>query len=131
MWDVLPVRIDERVRANAGRAAAVWLGFTQVLLAGVVFHRLLILGQTDSQIRGIQAVLASYLVLFGVVDGGCIVAFGVPGLDEWRNTWLPAITGPAIVHVMGLGRFELPTSRLARARLPVRPVSARQLRRQR
>ena len=31
------ISIDERARSNTRYAAAVWLGVTQVLLAGVVF----------------------------------------------------------------------------------------------
>lgn len=116
--------IDERVRANAGRAAWAWLGVTQVLLAGVVFYRLLVLGQPDSEIRDIQAVLAlslfghialqlymgglfpvltwkgmlaAYLVLFALIAGGSILAMGMPAPEEWRTTWLPAAAGPALL----------------------------------
>ena len=116
--------IDERVRANAGRAAAIWLGVTQTLLAAVVFYRLLILGQADSEIRDFQAVLgislfghialqlfmgglfpvptwkgmlAGYLVLLSLVTGGSLLAHGIPEAGEWANTWLPAFLGPAIL----------------------------------
>jgi len=117
-------RIDERVRSNAGRAAAIWLGVTQVMLTGVVFYRVLVLGQPDSEIRDFQAVLAisvfgyfalqlflgglfpvltwkgmltGYLVLAALVVGGCILAFGLPPAEEWKDTWLPAAVGPAVV----------------------------------
>jgi hypothetical protein len=123
MWIKTSV-IDERIRANAGRAAAIWLGVTQVLLAGVVFYRLLILGQPDSEIRDFQAVLAvslfgyivlqlymgglfpvltwkgmlaAYLILFALVTGGSILAMGVPAPEDWKNTWLPAFLGPALI----------------------------------
>ena len=115
--------IDERVRTNAGRAAAIWLGVTQLLLAGVVFYRLFILGQPDGEIRDFQAVLAvslfgymglqlylggllpvltwkgmlvGYLGLGAVVTGGCILALGVPAAEDWATTWLPAVIGPAV-----------------------------------
>ena len=51
-------RIDERKQSNARLAAAIWLGVTQVLLAGVIFFRLYVLGQPDEEIRDFQAVLA-------------------------------------------------------------------------
>lgn len=116
--------IDERIRANAGRAAWAWLGVTQVLLAGVVFYRLLVLGQADSEIRDIQTVLAisllghiamqlymgglfpvltwkgmlaAYLVLFALISAGSIFAMGLPAPEEWKTTWLPAALGPALV----------------------------------
>ncbi len=123
MW-IKKSMIDERIRATAGRAAWVWLGVTQVLVAGVVFYRLLVLGQAEAEIRDIQAVLAislfghialqlylgglfpvltwkgmlaAYLVLFALISGGSILAMGLPAPEEWRNTWLPATVGPALL----------------------------------
>lgn len=132
--------IDERSRANTGYAAAIWLGITQVLLAGVIFYRLYILGQPDEQIRDFQAVLgislfgfmglqlylggilpvlkwkgllAAYLVLAGVIVTGCLLIYGWPAAEDWANTWLPALLGPAllvaaygIVARMGQWRIE-------------------------
>jgi hypothetical protein len=116
--------VDERIRVNAARAAWIWLGVTQVMLAAVVFYRLLILGQPDSELRDVQAVLAislfghialqlymgglfpvltwkgmlaAYLVLFALIAGGSILAMGMPAPEEWRTTWLPATVGPALV----------------------------------
>ena len=116
--------IDERSRAATGYAAAIWLGVTQVLLAGVVFYRLYVLGQPDEEIRDFQAVLAislfgyatlqlflggvmpiptwkgaivSYLALTGLITAVCLVVYGWPQPKEWANTWLPALLGPALL----------------------------------
>jgi phosphoglycerol transferase MdoB-like AlkP superfamily enzyme len=115
---------DERARSNTRYAAAIWLGVTQVLLAGVVFYRLYVLGQPDAEIRDFQAVLAislfgymglqlflggvmpvlswkgllgAWAVLAGVITLGCLAIYGWPAADEWANTWLPALLGPAIM----------------------------------
>ncbi len=117
-------KIDERVRSSVGPAAAIWLGITQVLLAGVIFFRLYVTGQADEEIRDFQVVLAislfghmalqlflggilpvltkrgllvSYLVLAGLISGICLLVYGVPALGEWKDTWLPALGGPAVL----------------------------------
>lgn len=119
-----PMALDERTRSNTRYTAAIWLGVTQVLLAGVMFYRLYILGQPDEQIRDFQAVLAisifghlamqfflggvmpvptwkgavlSYLILTFAIVSGCLLIYGWPELSEWANTWLPALLGPAIL----------------------------------
>lgn len=116
-------KIDERVRSSARWAAAIWLGVTQVLLAGVIFYRLYVLDQPDAELRDFQAVLAvsifgfigmqlllggvfptptwkgaliGYLVLMGIIAGGCLLIFGVPPIEDWASTWLPAVLGPAL-----------------------------------
>jgi len=121
---------DERTRSQAGHAAGIWLGVTQVLLAGVVFYRLYVLGQPDSEVRDFQVVLAlsifghmatqlfmggllpvptwrgmvvAYLVLSGAIVGVCLAVYGVPEAAEWHNTWLPTLAGPAIL----LGLYRL------------------------
>lgn len=115
--------LDERSRLNTAQAAAVWLGVTQVLLAGVIFYRLYILGQPDEQIRDFQAVLfislfgfmalqlflggvlpilgwkgllTAYAILAGVITGGCLLIFGWPDPADWASTWLPTLLGPAL-----------------------------------
>lgn len=116
--------IDERTRGNAGHAAGIVLGITQILLTGVIFYRLYILGQPDSELRDFQAVLAisligyiglqlylgglfpvptpkgalvAYLGLMGLVTGGCLLIYGVPPISDWKSTWLPTLLGPAII----------------------------------
>jgi phosphoglycerol transferase MdoB-like AlkP superfamily enzyme len=116
--------IDERTRSNTRYAAAIWLGVTQLLLAGVVFYRLYIVGQPDAEIRDFQAVLAislfgymalqlflggvmpvltwrgaiaAYLVLAGSIVTGCLIIYSWPQPDEWASTWLPSLLGPALL----------------------------------
>jgi TctA family transporter len=62
------ISIDERTRGNARYAAGIVLGVTQILLAGVLFFRLYILGQADSEVRDIQAVLA--ISILGYIASG-------------------------------------------------------------
>lgn len=119
-----PLQIDERTRSTTRYAAAIWLGVTQVLLAGVVFYRLYVMGQPDEEIRDFQSVLAislfgyaalqlflggvmpiptwkgafvSYLVLTLLISGVCLAIYGWPQPAEWTVTWLPAILGPALL----------------------------------
>jgi len=137
--------IDERSRAAAGHAAGIWLGVTQVLLAGVVFYRLYVLGQPDEEIRDFQAVLGislfgfialqlflggimpvlkwrgmlvAYLLLAGSITIVCLLIYGWPEAQDWANTWLPALLGPAILVIaygaiarLGQWRIERQISR--------------------
>jgi uncharacterized membrane protein len=107
-----------------GLCAVVFLGLTQMGLAGVLFYRLLVLGQSDSEVLDIQALLLfsifgyialrlylggilpvitwrsavlSYAGLVALVAGACLIWFGFPPLSQWATTWLPAIVGPAII----------------------------------
>ena len=118
------MKIDERTRSVTRYAAAIWLGITQVLLAGVIFYRLYVLGQPDQEIRDFQAVLgvsifghialqlflggvmptptwrgalAAYLTLTSFIVAGCLMIYGWPQSAEWANTWLPALLGPALL----------------------------------
>lgn len=133
------MKIDERTRSNTRYAAAIWLGITQVLLAGVMFYRLYVLGQPDEEIRDFQTVLAisifgylalqlflggvmpiptwrgalvAYLILTSFVVAGCLIIYSWPEPEEWANTWLPALLGPAImvgiyVLVGRLGKWRI------------------------
>jgi hypothetical protein len=113
---------DERTFAAGGRVAGIWLGITHVLLAGVIFYRLYVLGQPDEEIRDFQAIFAisvfghlitqlflggllpvptwrgmvvGYVVLAGIIVTIGLVTYGVPEPAEWHSTWLPALAGPA------------------------------------
>jgi hypothetical protein len=115
--------VDERSRENSRYAAAIMLGVTQVLLAVAVFVRLYVHGQPDAEIADFRAVLAisvfgfvilqlllggvlpkptpkgalvAYLLLAGLVTGGCLIIYGIPPAVEWKSTWLPALLGPAL-----------------------------------
>jgi len=119
-----PMALDERTRFNTRYAAAIWLGVTQVLLAGVVFYRLYVLGQPDEQIRDFQAVLAisifgylglqlfmggvmpiltwkgafvAWAALAIAIAAGSITIHGWPQASEWTSTWLPGLLGPALL----------------------------------
>lgn len=121
-----PTKIDERQRDTTRYAAAIWLGVTQLLLVGVIFYRLYVLGQPDEQIRDFQAVLAIslfgymglqlflggvmpiptwkgalvfYVVLAGTISAVCLAIYGWPQPQEWTKTWLPALAGPAILVI--------------------------------
>ena len=116
--------VDERTRSNTRYAAAIWLGVTQVLLAGVIFYRLYVIGQPDREIQDFQAVLmisifgylalqlyfggvmpvptwrgaiAAYLLLTTCIVTGCLIIYGLPPAEDWANTWLPAVLGPALL----------------------------------
>jgi phosphoglycerol transferase MdoB-like AlkP superfamily enzyme len=118
------LNLDERTRENSRYAAAIWLGVTQVLLAGVVFYRLYVLGQPDEQIRDFQAVMAisifgylalqlflggvmpvptwkgallSWAILAGAIVAGCLAIYGWPDPKDWTDTWLPSLLGPALL----------------------------------
>jgi hypothetical protein len=118
------LQLDERTRTNTGYAAAVWLGVTQLLLAGVVFYRLYVLGQPDEQLRDFQAILAisvfgylvlqlvlggvmpvltmrgavvAYLVLTATITTVCLMIYGWPEPAQWADSWLPALLGPALL----------------------------------
>ncbi len=116
-------KIDERMRSNTRHAAAIWLGVTQILLAGVIFYRLYALGQPDAEVRDFQAVLAIsifgylalqlilggvmpvptwrgavavYVALTSVIVAVCLIVYGWPKPEEWASTWLPVLAGPAL-----------------------------------
>lgn len=128
------MKIDERKQATTRSAAAIWLGVTQLLLVGVIFYRLYVLGQPDEQIRDFQVVLAisvfgylalqlflggvmpiptwkgaiaSYALLTGAIVVVCLAVYGWPRWDEWTSTWLPALVGPAVLigAYMGIARL--------------------------
>lgn len=118
------ITVDERSRTQTWGIAAVWLGLTQVLLAGIIFYRLYILGQPDEQIRDFSIVLsislfghlamqlfysgvlpqltwkgmlAAWAVLAGLITVVSASIHGWPAAEEWATTWLPALLGPAIL----------------------------------
>ena len=99
-----PLQTDERTRSTTLHAAAIWLGVTQVLLVGVIFYRLYVLGQPDEEITDFRVVMAisifgylglqlflggmlpiptwkgalvSWLVLSGVIAGVCLTIYGL------------------------------------------------------
>ena len=121
-----PTKIDERQRETTRYAAAIWLGVTQLLRVGVIFYKLYVLGQPDEQIRDFQTVLGIsifgylglqlflggimpiptwkgavvfYVALAGAITAVCLAIYGWPQPQDWANTWLPALAGPAILVI--------------------------------
>jgi len=76
------LQADERLRSSTRYAAALWLGVTQVLLAGVVFYRLYVLGQPDEQIRDFQTVLS--ISIFGYLALQLFLG-GVMPVPTWKG----------------------------------------------
>jgi phosphoglycerol transferase MdoB-like AlkP superfamily enzyme len=134
-----PLQIDERTQSTTRFAAAIWLGVTQLLLVGVIFYRLYVLGQPDEEIRDFQAVLAIslfgylalqlflggvmpvptwkgavlfYVLLSGAIAAVCLAIYGWPQPDQWTTTWLPTLLGPALL----IGAYVL-VARLGRWRM--------------
>ena len=44
-----------------------------------------------------KGMLVSYLALAGVITVVCLFIYGWTEADQWANTWLPALLGPAIL----------------------------------
>jgi phosphoglycerol transferase MdoB-like AlkP superfamily enzyme len=104
-----PTHIDERQRDTTRYAAAIWLGVTQLLLVGVIFYRLYVLGQPDEQIRDFQAVLA--ISLFGYM-GLQLFLGGIMPIPTWKGAVLfYVILASAIARRYSLSRtWSLPAS---------------------
>ena len=115
--------IDERVRSTVGRWSAVWLGVTQLMVFGVLFYRLYLLGQPAGELADFRIVLAisvfgslmlhlylggllpvptwkgavvAYVALAGAVAALGLGIHGIPRPEEWARTWLPGFAGPAL-----------------------------------
>jgi hypothetical protein len=115
---------DERMQALSGRLAAIFLGLTQVALLGAILYRRYALGQHEDAYMDIRVILmlsvfgyiAARLYLgallpvfsvrtlltiyLGFVAGLFIILslwLGLPTLDNWHNTILPVVVGPAIL----------------------------------
>jgi peptidoglycan/LPS O-acetylase OafA/YrhL len=117
-------RVDERTSQVSGRVGQVVLALTQMALAASVLIRAYVLNQPDSEFRDIQIILGLSLagnimaslyfgghypvlsgktlvrIYVGAVVGLFIILsvwFGLPKLEEWYNTILPVVLGPAII----------------------------------
>jgi hypothetical protein len=115
---------DERSHAVNGMVAQVFLGLTQIFLAAIVFYRLYVVGQPDSEISDLRLLLAfsifgyiaarlyfggilpelavkpalvAYVGLAGLITVVCLLIYGWPAPEDWTVTWLPAFLGPAIL----------------------------------
>ena len=119
-----PFVSDERMQVLSGRIAVIFLTLTQVGILSVILRRRYFLGQGNEYYSDIRIVLA--LSVFGYIAArlyyGAVlpllsvgklltiylafvaflfvtlsVWFGLPTLDNWQNTILPVVLGPAIM----------------------------------
>ena len=119
-----PSFYDERLVSTAGKIAAIILPLTQTALLLAVLHRSYILNQPDAAFNDLRIILA--LSVFGYIGaslffGGYFpllktktlliiylglvvgmfailsIVYGLPTLDNWTNTLLPVVLGPAIL----------------------------------
>lgn len=115
---------DERMAILTGRLAIIFLGVTQTMLLLALLYRRYVLGQPEDMYTDIRIILAvsvfgfiglrlwlgalipliSVKTLLGIYVGFVVLLFvilsfwyGLPGLDNWQNTILPVVLGPAIL----------------------------------
>ena len=115
---------DERTSAISGKIAFVFLSLTQIALLGSILYRRFIAGQSPQAYADIRYILllsvfgyaaarlyyAVILPLPGIKSlllayGGLVVTLftilslwlGLPTLDNWQNTLLPVLLGPALI----------------------------------
>jgi hypothetical protein len=115
---------DERMQIISGKIAMIFLGLTQTALLGIILYRRFFLGQSEEIYSDISLVLA--LSVFGYIAArlyyGAVlpvlsiktlvyiyvglvtflmitlsIAYGLPTIDDWQNTLLPVVLGPAIL----------------------------------
>ncbi len=115
---------DERMQIISGKIAMIFLGLTQTALLGITLYRRFFLGQSEENYSDISIVLM--LSVFGYIAArlyyGAVlpvlsiktlvyiyvglvtflmitlsIAYGLPTIDDWQNTFLPVVIGPAIL----------------------------------
>jgi hypothetical protein len=135
---------DERTQIVTGKIAAIFLGLTQTALLGIILYRRYFLGQSEEHYADIRTVLL--ISVFGYIAArlyyGAVLPvlsfktlvyiyvgfvtfltvvlsiwYGLPTLDNWQNTILPVLLGPAIlisvywlIAHLGKKRIEKETS---------------------
>ena len=119
-----PFVSDERMQTITGRIAVIFLSLTQTAILGIILYRRYFLGQPDEYYSDIRIVLgvsvfgyiaaslyfgAGLPVLsikkLGYIYAGFVIFlsvilsiwFGLPTVDNWQNTILPVLLGPAIL----------------------------------
>ena len=120
---------DERMQIIAGRIAFIVLGLTQTAMLGIILYRRFVLEQSNAQVLDLRILLMVsvfgyiaarlyfgavlpvlsfkklliiYICLTIVLAVTLSLWLGMPALDNWQNTILPAVLGPAIL-VSGYG----------------------------
>ena len=115
---------DERMQILTGRIAVICLSLTQLALLGIILYRRYYLGQGEDQYKDINLVLGLsifsyfaarlyygavlpvlsfkklayiYLGFVAFLTITLSVWLGLPSLDNWQNTILPVVLGPAIL----------------------------------
>jgi apolipoprotein N-acyltransferase len=115
---------DERMQIITGRIAVVFLSLTQTAILGIILYRRYFLGQDEAYYSDIRIVLGfsvfgyiaarlyygavlpvlSIKKLVAIYVGFVIfltivlsIWLGPPTLDNWHNTILPVLLGPAIL----------------------------------
>ena len=115
---------DERMQIITGRIAVICLSLTQLALLSIILYRRYYLGQNEYQYKDINLVLGlslfsyfaarlyygavlpilsikklAYIYLGFVVFLTVVLSLwlGLPTLDNWQNTILPVVLGPAII----------------------------------
>ena len=115
---------DERTDQLSGKIATLFLGLTQVALLAVILNRRYVLGQPEEMYSDLRLVLGFtifgfiaarlyfgalmpkfrvrtlvgiYLVFVAFLFVVLSAWFGLPTLDNWHNTILPVVVGPAII----------------------------------
>jgi len=120
---------DERMQIIAARIAFIVLGLTQTAMLGIILYRRFVLEQSNAQVLDLRILLMVsvfgyiaarlyfgavlpilsfkklliiYICLTIVLAVTLSLWLGMPALDNWQNTILPAVLGPAIL-VSGYG----------------------------
>ena len=115
---------DERMDVLTGKLATIFLGLTQAMLLFALLYRRYFLGQHEDMYTDLRIILAvsvfgyiGFRLYLGAVIPlvpirtllwiylGFVVTlfvilslwYGLPGLDNWQNTILPVVLGPAIL----------------------------------
>ena len=115
---------DERMQILTGRIATIFLSLTQVALLGIILYRRYFLGQEEAYYSDVRLVLGfsvfgyiaarlyygavlpmlSFKQLVYIYVGFVVfltvvlsIWLGLPTLDNWQNTILPVLLGPAIL----------------------------------
>ena len=115
---------DERMQIVTGKIAVIFLALTQTAILGIILYRRYFLGQGEEYYNDIRTVLG--VSVFGYIAArlyyGAVLPvlsfktiasiyvgfvtfltvvlsiwYGLPTLDNWQNTILPVLLGPAIL----------------------------------
>ena len=125
-----PYFYDERQRRITSRIAVFFLFLTQIALGCIIFYRRYVLHQTNAEIADLNILLAASIygfiavrLLFSaavptlslkktlIIYAGFVLIlgtiltliYGFPPVNQWHNTLLPVLLGPAIL----LGLYHL------------------------